>query len=129
MYRASGNVATLACTTRPRRAALRQCHFPFEDDVRRLGCVRMIGIVRVWPVLPDIRVEESFAMKLAFQRFQIFAHFSLGRNIPPAMRATIRRGTKRMVSAPSQFVNPEITELFPAANARSPTRATFWAVS
>jgi len=129
MHGAGGDVAALARTVGMRRATLGQRHFSIEDDVRSLSGVRVVWIVRVRPVLPDVCVQESFDMKLAFQRFQISVHFASGRNSPPAMRVTIWRGANRTVSAPSQFVNPEITELFPAASARSPTCATFSAVS
>ena len=110
-----------------------QRHFAVEDNVRRFNGVRVVGIKGVRPVLPDIRVEESFSMQLAFERFLIGGHFlhwhnegfyacfSFGRNIPAVIRATVRRGTIRTVSAPSQFLKPEITEVFPAASAASPT--------
>ena len=39
--------------------------------------MRVVGIEGVRPVLPDVGVEESFAMKLAFQGFQIGGHISL----------------------------------------------------
>ena len=45
------------------------------------------------------------------------------------MRVTSRRGTKRCDSAPTKFRKPEITELFPAASAAKPVRATFSALS
>jgi len=129
MHGAGGDIAALARPIGMRRATLGQRHFPFQDDVRGRTCMRVVWIVRARPILPNVSVQESFVMKLAFQRFQISAHFASGRNIPPAMRATIWRGANRTVSAPSQFANPEITVLLPAARARSPTRATFSAVS
>src|ERR1700675_2033318 len=129
MHCAGGYVATLPRIICPRRSLVRQHHFAVEDDVSCLGGVRVVGIRRVRSILPDVRVQESFAMKLSLERFQIGVHFSFGRNNPPATRATIERGTNRTPSAPNQFVNPDITELFPAASARSPTRATFSAVS
>ena len=49
-----------------------------------------------------------------------YACFSFGRNIPAVIRATVRRGTSRTVSAPSQFVKPEITEAFPRRKRRKP---------
>jgi len=110
-----------------------QRHFAVEDDVRRLNGVRVVGIKGVRPVLPDIGVEKPFPMQLAFEQFLIGGHFlhrrnevfyacfSFGRNNPAVIRATVRRGTIRTVSAPSQFLKPEITEVFPAASAASPT--------
>ena len=50
----------------------------------------------------------------------LYACFSFGRNIPPVICATIRRGTSRTVSAPSQFLNPEITEAFSRRQRRKP---------
>jgi hypothetical protein len=133
MLCAGRNIAPFSHPISARLAALRQRHFAVEDDVRRLDWVRVVGIKGVWAVLPDVRVKKSFPMQLAFERCVITGHkfctsasklydcFSFGRKIPPAIRATMRRGANRTVSAPSQFVKPDITELFPAASAASPT--------
>jgi len=117
---AGGNIAAFSDTVCARLAALRQRHFAVEDDVRSLSGVRVVGIKSVWSILPDIRAKKSFLVQLVFQRILICYHFlipatkpyacfSFGRNIPAVIRATVRRGTSRTVSAPSQFLNPEIT--------------------
>jgi hypothetical protein len=58
-----------------RLAALRERHFAVENDVRRLNGVRVVGIKGVRSILPDIGVEKSFPLQLAFQRFLIGGHF------------------------------------------------------
>jgi hypothetical protein len=134
VHSVSWNIAAFPDTVRARRAVLRQRHFAVEDDVRCLNGVRVVRVEGVRSVLPYVRAQKSFRVKLPFQRFLIGGHFlhplkqdkpyacfSLGRNIPAVIRATVRRGTIRTVSAPSQFLNPEITEVFPAASAASPT--------
>ncbi len=67
--RASGDVATLAYGKGSRRACMRKRHLSVKDDVGCFARMRMIGIMRVRSILPDVRVKESFLMKLAFQRF------------------------------------------------------------
>ena len=136
MHGIGGNIATFSYAVGTRLAALRQGHFAVQDDVRRFNGVRVIGIERVWSVLPNISVRKSLTLKLRFQRFlngrhlrisaiNLYAWLSFGRKMLAATRATVRRGTIRTVSAPIQFLKPEITELFPAASAASPTWATF----
>ena len=76
--RAGGNIATFSGGISARLAALRQRHFAVEDDVRRLNCVRVLGVKGVRAVLPDVCVKKSFPVQLAFQRFLIGGHFLQG---------------------------------------------------
>ena len=62
MHDPGGDVASVAYTISVRRTALGYRHFSFEDDMRGLGDMRVVRIVRVRSVLPHIRVEKSFVM-------------------------------------------------------------------
>ena len=50
---------------------------PSQDDVRRLFGVRVVGIKSVRSVLPNVGVEKSFLVQLAFQGFLVRRHFLL----------------------------------------------------
>jgi len=75
MYCVGGNIAAFSGPKRARLASLRQRHFAVEDDVRRLSGMRVVRVKGVRSVLPDIRVEKSFPMQLAFERLLIRGHF------------------------------------------------------
>jgi len=77
VHRARRNVTALSGGAGDRCAGLRQRHLSFENDVGRLRGMRVVGIIRVWPVLPDIGMQKSFAVEQGFQRFQVRGHASL----------------------------------------------------
>jgi len=54
---------------RERGTTLRQRHFPIQNNMRRLPTMRVIGIKGIRPILPLVRMEKSFPMKLPFQQF------------------------------------------------------------
>ena len=57
---AGSNVASIANAIRLRFAADGERHFAIEDDVSRYPVVRVVGVMRVWSILPDERVREAF---------------------------------------------------------------------
>ena len=67
MHGTGRNIAAFAGCVGASCSAVRQDHFAIKDNVRGFGRVRVIGIKRVRPVLPDVGVDESFTVKLAFQ--------------------------------------------------------------
>jgi hypothetical protein len=69
MHCPSGNIAPLPCTERLRRTTLRQRHFSLQNNMRRLAAMRVIGIKGIRSILPHVRTQKSFPMKLPFQRF------------------------------------------------------------
>ena len=69
MHGAGRNVAALARTIRFRDACLRQRHLSIEDNVSGFGRVRMIGIKYVRSILPHVRMQKSFTVQLALDRF------------------------------------------------------------
>ena len=64
VHRARGNIAALPGAIFFRLAIHRERHFALQDDVRRQPPMRMIGIERFWPILPDECVDEAFVLKL-----------------------------------------------------------------
>src|SRR5579862_23010 len=141
MYRTGGDVAALARAVGCAAAGHGQGHLAVQDDVRRLGGVRVVGIAGVRAVLPDVRVREAFRAELLCELCGVFhgqrltlavlsgVAYSLGANMRAATRVTRLRGASLCDSTPSQLRVPEITRDRPAASACSPTRATFSAVS
>ena len=67
MHSSGRNVATVAGKVRLGSAVLHNRHFATQDDMSGLAGVSVIGIKRVGAVLPDIRVQEAFTVKLVFQ--------------------------------------------------------------
>jgi hypothetical protein len=61
------NVAALSRSIRSDSAVHGQCHLSFENDVRCLCGVDMVGIVAARSVLPDIGVPKAFAVQLFFE--------------------------------------------------------------
>ena len=70
---ACGNVATIADAIGLRFAADGERHFAVEDDVSCYAIVGVVGIMRVWSILPDERVRETLRMELRFQFADIHA--------------------------------------------------------
>ena len=58
------NVAAVAHPIRRRFAAHRERHLSIQNDVRCKARVRVVGIVRVRAILPDVRLRESFGLEL-----------------------------------------------------------------
>src|ERR1700730_13435200 len=74
-------------------------------------------------------VKDSFSHLLSPQAVSgYFFSPCCDLNIVPALRKTRDRRARRSVSTMNKFVQPEITELFPRANARNATSTTSSAV-
>ena len=67
MHSTGWNIATVAGEVSLSRAVLRQHHFATQDDMRHFAGVCVVGIKRIGAVLPDVRSQEAFTVKLVFQ--------------------------------------------------------------
>ena len=67
---AGRNVASVTHTVRVRFAAHRKRHLAIENKVRREARVRVIGIVGVRAILPDVSVRKAL-------RFELFAKLAV----------------------------------------------------
>lgn len=70
---ACGNVASIASAICLRFATDGERHFAIEDDVSCYAVVRVVGIIRVWSILPDERVRETFRVQVRFQFADVHA--------------------------------------------------------
>ena len=61
------NIATFSSAISTRLSTLRQRHFSLKNDMRRFRGMSMVGIERVWPVLPDVSMKKALVMKLPFE--------------------------------------------------------------
>jgi len=64
MDRPWGNIAAITHTVGLRLSGHRERHLAFEDDVRRQVGVRVVGIMRVRRVLPNIGMRETLRLEL-----------------------------------------------------------------
>ena len=67
MPRAGRNIAAISGPVCRASAIDRQRHLAFENDVRSLHGMGVIGVTLVRAVFPKIRVAKSFAMQLFFE--------------------------------------------------------------
>jgi hypothetical protein len=73
MHRPSGHVATFTGSVCFRRAVHRQRHLAAQKDVRGLFHVRVIGVVCVWPVFPNVSIAKAFMTQFLRQRLLVHA--------------------------------------------------------
>ncbi len=61
-----GNVAPVSGTISPSLSLRRQRHFPVQNDMRGGPGVRVVGIERARPILPNESVGEAFFLQFVF---------------------------------------------------------------
>src|SRR5262249_23950455 len=92
-----GHIAAFASFKRAAFSTHRQSHFTIENDMRSFGGVRMIRVVCLRAILPDISVHNPFRMQLIFELGNVHRDCSLscGENSFAATLVTRLRGTNR----------------------------------
>ena len=83
MYRTGRHVATFTGFVRCRRTGHHQRHLAAQNDVCRLLRMRVIGIVRVRPVFPNVSVAKTFISKFLRQRLLVHAAILPKSTSPP----------------------------------------------
>jgi hypothetical protein len=73
MDRPSGYIATFTGSVYFRRTVHRQRHLAAQNDVCGLFHVRVIRVVCVWPVFPNISIAKAFVTQLLHQRLLVHA--------------------------------------------------------
>ena len=69
MSRSGGNITAFSPAVCLLFALCDQCYFAFKDDMSCFCGMSVIGIERVWRVLPDVSCLKPFRAKLLPQRF------------------------------------------------------------
>lgn|GEM_PF-4547630 len=67
MHAAGGNITAFAGSKGARCAGMGQRHFSIENHVGCFSGVRVIRVSSVRSILPDVRTQEPFFVKLVFQ--------------------------------------------------------------
>jgi hypothetical protein len=68
-----GHIATLSSSMDFRNAAHRHSHVAAEHDVRRFASVRVLGVVRIRRVFPNVSMPEALIAQSFCQRLLIHA--------------------------------------------------------
>ena len=59
-----GNIAAIACVIGVGFPIHNQCHFAAKNDVCGFRAMGVVGIARIWTILPHIGMGKAFALKL-----------------------------------------------------------------
>jgi hypothetical protein len=85
---AGGNVAAITGAVEMRFAVYGESHFTAENNVSRFGGMSVIGILRIWPIGPNVGVRKTFAVQLGCKSSLIQHVFQPFREIGPSKTAT-----------------------------------------